>query len=170
MSQIRRHLLRSFRSKGSPSRADRSHGYRPRLEALEDRAVPSVTSVVMDGMLTVSSDAGDAIVITEAGGNVKINGADPNTGAAAASSLTKMIVNGDSLGNFIDVTGVSLTNFPALDTLQVSAGGGNDTVRMGTAGIAAQTSFDLGAGTGDYFVITGGSAHDVVRSTSEAGV
>ena len=41
----------------------------------------AVTSTVTAGALTVTSDAADPIAITSAGGNVKINRADPGSGA-----------------------------------------------------------------------------------------
>ena len=54
----------------------------------------AVNSTVAAGALTVTSDAADPIAITSAGGNVKINGADPGTGAVASNTITSIAVTG----------------------------------------------------------------------------
>ena len=58
------------------------------LLAFPGVASAAVNSSVAGGVLTVTSDAGDAITITSAGGNVKVNGADPGTGAVASNAIT----------------------------------------------------------------------------------
>src|SRR5262249_17465836 len=65
-----------------------------RVEVLEDRVAPSVTSLftTATGTLTVTSDGGDAIAIARgADGNVKVNSADPTTGGPAAASAVQHI-------------------------------------------------------------------------------
>src|SRR5215216_2297030 len=53
------------------------------------------------GALTVTSTAGDAIAISCASGDVKINAADPGSGAAACADITSITVTGDDAANEI---------------------------------------------------------------------
>jgi Ca2+-binding RTX toxin-like protein len=98
------------------------------LLAFPAAANAAVTSSVNNGDLVVTSDAGDPIVITDVGGNVKINGADPGTGAAASSTIDSIAVTGGPGANNIDLKAVNGTAFPALQTVTVNGGAGNDTI------------------------------------------
>jgi hypothetical protein len=87
-----------------------------------------VTSAFADGVLTVASDAGDAIAITQAGGNVQVNGADPDSGILAAADVSSIIVTGGPDANAIDLGAVSSTDFTSLSTVSIDGAGGADTI------------------------------------------
>jgi Ca2+-binding RTX toxin-like protein len=100
--------------------------------ALPGSASAAVTSSVASGVLTVNSDANDAITITSVGGDVKVNGGNPGGGPAVTSaSITAIDVNGGPGGNDINLAGVNATDFPALadgTDVTVDGGEGNDTI------------------------------------------
>jgi Ca2+-binding RTX toxin-like protein len=98
------------------------------LLALPGVANAAVTSSVTGGALAVSSDAGDAITITCAAGNVQINGANPGTGAAACNSITSIDVQGGPGGNTIDLTGVTKALFPNITSVLADGNEGVDTI------------------------------------------
>lgn len=127
------------------------------VEVMERREL--LAGQVSNGVLTVSSDEANPIAITVQGGNVRVNNADPDTGAVAASSITGIVINGNAQDNVINLAGVSLTDFTALITLQASTGDGNDTIIVSTAGIPAGLTVDLGAGTSDRVVLTGSATN-----------
>jgi Ca2+-binding RTX toxin-like protein len=98
------------------------------LLAFPGIASAAVTSSVTGGVLSVSSDAGDAITITCVGGNVKVNGADPGSGAAACNALTGINVDGGPGANAIDLTGVTSAAFPNVASVLADGNAGNDTI------------------------------------------
>jgi Ca2+-binding RTX toxin-like protein len=98
------------------------------LLAFPGAASANVTSSVTNGDLVVTSDAADPIEITDVGGNVKVNGADPGNGAAASATIDSIVVTGGPGANNIDLKGVNQTAFPALQTVTVDGGAGNDTI------------------------------------------
>jgi DUF4097 and DUF4098 domain-containing protein YvlB len=98
------------------------------LLAVPGAASAAVTSQVQNGDLTVTSDAGDSIVITDVGGNVKINGADPGNGPAASSTIDTIVVTGGPDANNIDLKGVNGNAFPILTSVSVDGGGGDDLI------------------------------------------
>jgi Ca2+-binding RTX toxin-like protein len=79
------------------------------------------------GVLSVQSTAGDAITITNVGGNVKINGADPGSGQAAVTAITAIDVLGDDAPNNINLAGVD-GSFTLLTQVDVDGRGGNDLI------------------------------------------
>ena len=103
------------------------------LLAVPATASAEVTSAVNGaGVLTVSSDANDAITITSVGGDVKVNGADPAGGPAVDSAdITAIDVSGGPGANNINLAGVNATDFPQLadgTDVTVDGGEGNDTI------------------------------------------
>ncbi len=100
--------------------------------------------------LAITSDAGDAIIVTVVGGNVMVNGADPENVSSpgqpvAVSDVRKIAVVGGPGDNVIDLGG-----FPGgeeLDPLQIPndilGGGGDDTI----VGSAFRDFIDGGPGT-----------------------
>jgi PASTA domain/RTX calcium-binding nonapeptide repeat (4 copies) len=81
------------------------------LLILAPPASAALTSNVSLGLLSVMSNADDAIAITCVGGNVKVNGADPGSGVAACSAIQGIFVSGGPLANEIDLSGVTEADF-----------------------------------------------------------
>jgi Ca2+-binding RTX toxin-like protein len=104
--------------------------------AVPGSASANVTSAVNGaGVLTVNSDAADAITITSTGGvggDVKVNGGNPGGGPAVDSAtITAIDVSGGPGANVIDLRGVNATDFPQLadgTDVTVDGGEGNDTI------------------------------------------
>jgi|GEM_PF-6918000 len=101
------------------------------LERLEDRLAPSVASVV-DGFgklaVTITAGAPEDVAISSVAGNVKINGSDPDSGAAASPSIRSIVVTGDPNPNNINFSGVNTSDFTQLVSTLVVGGGGADTI------------------------------------------
>jgi len=91
-------------------------------------AQAAVTVTVADGVLTVSSDADDAIALTCTYGNVQINGADPSDGAVDCATVTTITVEGGPGPNVIDASGVLTDDFTSLATITLRGGSGNDVI------------------------------------------
>jgi len=150
---------------------------RPTLDRLEDRTLLSVTSAFVDGVLSVSSDADDAIVIDSFEGNVRVNGADPDTGAVAAADVIELLVFGGPGGNDIDAQAVTPSTYPNLEASSFDGAEGNDRI-VGTefadlinGGPDGDTLFGLGGediiegGLGSD-EITGGKGNDSLFAES----
>src|SRR5690606_2578145 len=84
------------------------------------------------GVLTVTSDAADAITVTCDGGQARVNGADPGSGAVACNTITQIDVNGGPGDNTIDLSGVDDDDFTLLEAVTVDGAAGNDAI-TGTA-------------------------------------
>ena len=141
------HSSRSVRARRPRPSPPRRSAVMLSVEGLEQRCLLAVTSSVVAGLLTASSNDGDNIAITASGGNVQVNGADPNSGPAASSSITGLVINGGPQSNTIDLTGVGQVAFPVLSKVNVTEGsGGNNIVKVGVDGIAATETIDTGAG------------------------
>ena len=104
------------------------------LLAVPGVASAAVTSSVAGGTLSVTSDADDAIAITCVANQVKINGADPGTGAANCDAITAIAVQGGPGANNINLAGVTTadpavdTDFPAVTSVTIDGGGGDDLI------------------------------------------
>jgi hypothetical protein len=127
----------------------------PRLEALDDRSLPSVTYTVVGSTLCITGDAGaNTIIISDAG------------------TETGVIVNGD--GNPFDAT---QTNTP-ISAIVVKTLGGDDTVIYDLSGPLTTTrlvSVDLGRGADSFTVnlngqtISGSSTNLGITATGDGG-
>ena len=97
-------------------------------------ASANVTSTVAAGALTVTGEANDGIAITCLANQVKVNGQDPNSGAAACDAITSIAVTGGDGANVIDLSGVQDrddavdTDYPAITSVTIDGGGDNDTI------------------------------------------
>jgi Ca2+-binding RTX toxin-like protein len=98
------------------------------LLAFPGIASAAVTSNVTGGALTVTSDAADPIAITAVGGQVKINGNNPDSGAVNAADITSISVTGGPGANAIDLSGVTVAAYSAVTAVTVNGGAGNDTI------------------------------------------
>ena len=109
----------------------------------------AITVTVIGNLLGITGDAEpDTIVVTDEGGQVKVNGLDPGSGPAASAGLTSFIVNAGDGPDLVDLSGVSPTDFPALGLTNIDGGIGNDTL--------------TGTGIGDNLI--GGLGDDVLNA------
>ena len=113
--------------------------------------VPATASADVDsefngGVLTVNSNANDAIAITSVGGLVKVGGGDPD-GAVNSADVTAIDVSGGPGANDINLAGVSGTAFTTLTSVTVDGGDGNDTIN------GSQLADELEGGVGDDRII-----------------
>ena len=137
-------------------------------EQLEDRTLLSVTSLWLDGELSVRSDSNDSITIESNTAQqvvVKANGVvDSSLPPIAASDVRAIIVEGGDLDNRIDLRGVSASAFSYIDPLtgnpmSITIDGQNgDDVIYGSAGFGDAIS----GGDGDDF-IDGREGNDVIN-------
>ncbi len=118
-----------------------------RLESLEQRCTPVITSDVTAGVLTVTSDAeADAMVIGVDAGNVTINGANPDSGPVNADSISRIMISGGDGNDTIDLSEVTSLSYTALLGTELN----------GDAGI------DLIIGSELNDILRGGSANDTL--------
>ena len=132
------------------------------IETVEPRTVPSTTSLLSAGTLTITSNGADNMAVaTNVNGNVTLNGTQLtiNNAAVAASSVTTLDVVGGKGKNTIDLSGVTATAFTALTQVNINGGAGNDSI----IGSALNDSI-LGAGGND--TINGGSGNDSLNGGS----
>ena len=127
-------------------------------ERLEDRTLLSVTSLWLDGELSVRSDSGDTIAIES---NsilevvVRVNGVeDTSLPPIAAADVQSIVVEGGDLANQIDLRAVVATAFTYTDpitgdpmSIRVDGHNGNDTI-FGSPGFGDTIS----GGDGDDFI------------------
>jgi Ca2+-binding RTX toxin-like protein len=97
-------------------------------------ASANVTATVAGGALTVTGQDSDGIAITCLANQVKVNGQDPNSGAAACDAITSIAVTGGDGANVIDLSGVAdkddavNTDYPAITSVTIDGGAGDDTI------------------------------------------
>jgi Ca2+-binding RTX toxin-like protein len=97
-------------------------------------ASANVMSTVAAGALTVTGEGNDGVAITCLTNQVKVNGQDPNSGAAACDAITSIAVTGGDGANVIDLSGVQdrddavNTDYPAITSVTIDGAGGNDTI------------------------------------------
>ncbi len=112
------------------------------LEQLEGKALLSVSALFVNGELNVVSDANDDITVSASGSGtsarvqVLANGnLVTSVGSVLTSSVTSIVIQGGNLENTIDLSAVSIANYPNLIGINVDAGHGSDTI-LGSNGIA----------------------------------
>ena len=114
-------------------------------------------SSVDGGVLTVTNDQNGDVFINCSGGQVKVNGKDPQTGVASCASITTIIVNGGSDADNINLSGVTGVDFSNLSSVTVNGNFGNDVIT------ASGVDDTLIGGPGDD-VFVGTQASDSVDS------
>jgi len=94
-------------------------------------AMAAVTSSVDQGVLSVTSDAeGDRIAIRcDDTGQVQVNGASPDTGAALCTDITSIVVDAGAGDDDVNVPLVDSTTFPAVTSVSIDGGEGSDAIR-----------------------------------------
>jgi Ca2+-binding RTX toxin-like protein len=145
------------------------------LLILAPTASAVVTSNFSNGFLSVTSDAGDAIAITCVGGNVKVNGGDPGSGAVACSLIGGIFVGGGPGANTIDLSGVTQADFPnILPSVGIFGGPGADEITGSEfsdvidGGPGSDTI--AGGGEADNLQFSGSPAADTITATAGAGL
>jgi Ca2+-binding RTX toxin-like protein len=96
--------------------------------AIPQIALAAVTSTVVSGVLTVSSDNADPITLVCDASFVKINGTDPGSGAAACNTIISITVTGGPGDNTIDLSTVTAVDFSSLTSITLNGGNANDTI------------------------------------------
>ena len=97
-------------------------------------------------MLSVTSDADDAIAITCAGNSARVNDVDLGTGPASCTDIQAIKVIGGPGPNSIDLSGVIRSAFSNLTAVSINGGGGDDSI--------------VGTDVGD--VLVGGDGNDTL--------
>jgi hypothetical protein len=130
-------------------------------------ALAAINSSYDGGGLYVTTMAGEDVIVTTAGGLVKVNGADPESGGVPftvpVAGLGYAVVTGDDLPQTLDVSGLSTASGLASGSGFSLSGGGGDDVLIG-AGLS--TYFDGGPGADSCL---GGSTNDTYRIQSGEG-
>jgi hypothetical protein len=128
-----RDLFRTKKPVPPRSAARRVRTWQPALESMEDRITPAVVSTVSGGVLSITGTFNDSINVASTGGLVKINGADPDSGAASASAINHIVVNPGAGSNNVDLRNVLTADFTSLLDYQINGGTGDDTYRVSSA-------------------------------------
>ncbi|MBM79276.1 MAG: hypothetical protein CMJ78_01625, partial [Planctomycetaceae bacterium] len=128
-------------------------------ELLEQRQLLTLLTTFDNGVLTVSSDDGDNIVLaTNENGAVTLNGAvvSHDSQPVNPTDVTSLNVFGDDAVNLIDTTGIRAASFP----IAIDGGSGEDSIRVGSMSAADD-------GTGDTLDVSStlGGIQVVVNST-----
>ena len=138
--------LWSNRARRSPTGGRR---WQSPVEMLERRIVPTLTATIAAGTLTVTATAAESITVTSVNGNVAINGNAAFDGLApstASGAVTKLIVQGGTGANSINLAGVTEAAFTALSEVSIIGGQGSDTI--------------MGSGLDDTIVWNNGDGSD----------
>jgi hypothetical protein len=157
LSSLLSGLFKADRAR-TPARTARP--FAPRLESLDGRLVPAVTSISQNlstGVAVISADGGaDAIAVTDLGtGGVIVTGTGLSQAATLDPGIRTVRVN-TAGGN--DTVTYNLTNTFRRDLrLEVNLGTGGDTFRANLNGFNVANSSDLDLD------VTGGSGGDVIR-------
>jgi Ca2+-binding RTX toxin-like protein len=93
-------------------------------------ALATVTSTVVDGVLTVTGDetVDSARIKCSNDDEVRINGETPDSGVFACSALTGIVVNTLDGDDRVDLTEVGPDQFPLVTSVLVRGGDGNDVI------------------------------------------
>ncbi len=95
------------------------------------------------GRLSVSTTDGEPCVVSLDAGFVKVNGADPDSGALTPDALETLTFSGDDASNMIDLSAITSADFPNFTQATITASGGDDTLLC--SGLS--NTIDMGAGS-----------------------
>lgn len=138
------------------------------FERLEDRRLLTISSGfnTSSGVLSVSADV-DNITISVSSGQVKINGADPQTGALAANSVLHINVTGGAGTQNINLSAVTHDNgFTSMVDGHIDFGSLSDPLASPTSLSRTVTGTDFNdtiTGTNDVDTINGGEGDDTIH-------
>jgi len=130
-------------------------------------------SEVVGGVLTVTgTDGADIVTIACGGGNVEVNGGNPDSGSASCSDLTAILVKGLGGGDSIFVDQVYAVDFTGLTSIRAVGGGDADQFH----GSELDDEFSGSGGDDDFYgsagsdTFKGGTGADEVDVTTDANV
>ncbi len=140
-------------------------------EVLEERTLLSVSSLIINGELSILSDDADSIEVrTNPVDGVSLqvieNGFQSTTlGNVAVADITSISIRGGSGANTIDLSGVTAADFTGLTSVSITGGDGDDTI-TGTVDlndtiIGGDGNDTITVGIGANFV-DGGDGHDTI--------
>ena len=92
-----------------------------------------ITSSFADGVLTVNGTASADSIDVDCFGGIKVNGADPDTGALACNALVNLKVSGDA-GNDTVTIFLDDVGSPSLTSVVIRGGDGADSLTGGKFG------------------------------------
>ena len=176
-----RRLARRHSDSLRPTRPRGTATVSPAAEVLEDRTLLSVTTLMIDGELSVVSDAGESIEIgADSGSNVQVtvDGViDTSVGPFAASSVESLLVRGGDLGNVLDLSQVFSADYAWSDvngdplTIEVRGGNGHDELTgasdLGSSLLAGDGNDTITVLGGDVLV-EAGDGNDTINGGSGA--
>jgi hypothetical protein len=148
----------------------RTSTFRPRVESLEDRRVPSCTVTFTGGNLTITGDnSRNTVVINDNGANTPTFTSGATTADTGTTLAVSVTCNGVTQ-NF-PAPGTPTSPPPVLNTMLITMGSSNDRVTYNLpAGLRANAvrffSVNLGAGN-DTFTLNVGAT--VVPATTQGG-
>lgn len=141
------------------------------VEMLERRIVPTLTSHfdIPSSTLTITATAAESITVTAVSGNVAVNGNVAFDGvgtSTAAADVAKLVIQGGTGANNINLSGVTEAVFVLLSEVSITGGLGNDVI-VGSE-IADTIIWNNGDGSDR---IDGGAGQDklVVNGSTTAG-
>ena len=158
--------------KNPPRGAARRKTSRQRpVEVLEERALLSVSSLIINGELSVLSDADDSVLVrTNPVDGISLqvidNGVQSTTlGSVLVADILSINISGGAGANTIDLSGVTSAEFTSLTSVSVTGGDGNDTI-LGTLDfndtiLAGDGNDTVTVGMGATSV-DGGDGHDTI--------
>ena len=146
-------------------------------ESLEERQLLSVNALFIQssGEVDLVLDHNDSVRIREVAGNIRVeqsaDGVNYTTVSSlpitSASAVKSIIIAGGQDANTINLSGVNATSFPALTSISVDAGNGDDTI-IGSFDLADQIDGGHGNDTinslGGNDTILGNDGDDVITA------
>lgn len=133
---------------------------------LAPSASAAISSSVSGRVLHVNGDAAnDTVLVTCQGGDVKVNGADPDDGPASCGNLAGIYVMTFAGSDQIDLSAVTASAFPRMNEPTVYSGLDDDTVTTSPVGTFADggEGADTLIGRGGPDRLTGDDGADDVR-------
>ena len=133
------------------------------IERLEDRALLTVSALLVGSELTLESDGADDIRVQANNGLVEViaNGSSlASLGTIDASTIQTLVLQGGDGANVLDVSGVTAADFdnPNGLSIEINGGDGNDTILLSN-----DFGANVDAGDGDD-TVTGGNLPDTIQA------
>lgn len=144
-------------------------------EALEQRELLTVTGVLIGTELSIYLDGNDTVAVRRgATGNIELLGNNVvvnSVPSIAATSISRLLIDGSDSDNTIDVSQLTTAQFPALIGITISGGNGTDRITGSNAfgeSILGGDGNDIIVGNDGNNTINGGNGNDSI--TAGAGL